>query len=234
MEYPALILLKRRDLFWKRVREGDRIGRTVLSFLFFIVGASAVYGVVLAGWRSPLLPYYVAVKLPMLLVGTTSLVMLLNWIFAVLFGSGLSFKQVVAITYGAMTVTCWILLSLVPVTILFTYGVASYEGTHAQQQLTHNYLLLTHITIIAIAGVMGNSALRTGLKETVAPACSPRRVYWSWIVSFAVVGCQLSWILRPFIGSPFFDVRFMRPNALERNFFEFIFGEVLPYVLKGG
>ena len=234
MRYPALILLKRRDLFWERVREEDSIGRTVLSLLFFIIGASGLYGVVLAGWRSPLLPYYVAVKLPLLLVGTTSLVMLLNWIFAVLFGSGMSFKQVVAVTYGAMTVTCWLLLSLVPVTLLFTQGAASYGGTPAQQQLTHNYLLLTHITIIAVAGIAGNSVLRAGLRETVVPACSPCRIYWSWIVSFAVVGCQLSWILRPFVGSPFFDVRFMRPDALERNFFEFVFGEVLPYVLKGG
>ena len=234
MRYPAFILLKRRDLFWQQVRTGDRIGRTVLSLLFFIVGASGVYGVVLAGWRSPLLPYYVAVKLPMLLIGTTSLVMLLNWIFAVLFGSGLSFKQVVAVTYGAMAVTCWLLLSLVPVTLLFTRGAASYGGTPAQQQLTHNCLLLTHIAIIGVAGIAGNSVLRAGLRETVAATCSPARIYWSWIVSFTIVGCQLSWILRPFVGSPFFDVRFMRPNALERNFFEFVFGEVLPHVLKGG
>ena len=38
-----------------------------------------VVGVVLAGWRSPRLALYVAVKLPLLMLGTTGLVMILNW-----------------------------------------------------------------------------------------------------------------------------------------------------------
>jgi hypothetical protein len=48
------------------------------------------------------------------------------------------------------------------------------------------------------------------------------------------VGSQLSWMLRPFVGSPFHEVRFLRPDALERNFVEFVLKDVLPYVLKGG
>jgi hypothetical protein len=180
------------------------------------------------------LALYVAVKLPILLLGTTSLVMLLNWIFATFLGSGLIFKQVVAITYGAIGVACWILLSLIPVTLFFTFGVASYEGTHDELRLTHNYLLMTHIILIAFAGVAGNAALRQGLRHVVAPTCSISKIYWSWLLSFAIVGCQLSWILRPFIGSPFYGIEFMRPDALERNFFEFIFTDVLPYVLTGG
>ena len=67
-----------------------------------------------------------------------------------------------------------------------------------------------------------------------ALVCSPRRIYWCWLISFALVGCQLSWILRPFVGSPFYEVQFMRPDALQRNFFEFIFMDVVPNVLKGG
>jgi hypothetical protein len=160
--------------------------------------------------------------------------MLLNWMSATFLGSGLTFKQVVAITYGAIGVACWILISLIPITLFFTFGVASYVGTPEDLRLTHNYLLLTHITLIAFAGMAGNSALRQGLQQVVVPTCSLKRVYWSWLLAFAVVGCQLSWILRPFVGSPFYEIQFMRPDALERNFFEFVFTEVLPYVLTGG
>jgi hypothetical protein len=101
-------------------------------------------------------------------------------------------------------------------------------------RLTHNYLLLTHIALIAGAGGAGNASLRRELARSARPGSPVRLVYWSWILSFALVGCQLSWMLRPFVGSPFYPVAFLRPDALQRNFFEFIFTEVLPYVLRGG
>ena len=231
---PFLLLLRHRDRFWERVAGSDRLGRLVLSLVPFIALSSAAYGAVLAGWRSPLLALYVAVKFPLLLFGTTSLVMLLNWMIAAAAGSGLSLKQVVAITYGATGIACWILLSLVPVTALFTFGAASGAGTHEALRLTHNCLLLTHIVFIAFAGFAGNAALRQGLAAAVRTGCAPGRIYAGWILSFAIVGCQLSWILRPFVGSPFYGVVFMRPDALSRNFFEFVLTEVLPYVLRGG
>lgn len=236
MENPAITLLRNRNDFWAQVEHKRGLGRTTVSLLVFIILSSAAYGAVLAGWRSPQLALYVAVKLPLLLIGTTSLVMLLNWIFATFAASGLSFRQVVAITYAAMGVACWILLGLLPVTAFMTFGVAQDAGTltHAQLQFTHNCLLLTHVLLIALAGIAGNSALRQGLRKIINPACPPNRIYWSWIFSFTLVGCQLSWILRPFIGSPFYKIEFMRPDALKSNFFEFIFREIIPFVIKGG
>jgi len=71
----------------------------------FIVMACAVYGAVLAGWRSPRLVLYVAVKLPLLFLGTTSLVAGFNWMTAGILGSGLSFKQTVFAVFAAMTIS---------------------------------------------------------------------------------------------------------------------------------
>ena len=227
-------LLRARSTFWERVQDQGGIHRLIGSLALFIAVASAAYGAAMAGWRSPRLALYVAIKLPVLLLGTTSLVMMLNWIAATFLGSGLSFRQVVAVTYGAMAVACWILLGLIPVTLFFTFGVASSEGSHEALRLTHNMLLLTHIVLIGTAGIAGNATLKQGLRCVLRPGCPTRRIYWGWVASFALVGCQLSWILRPFVGSPFYAVQFMRPDALERNFFEFILTEVLPYALKGG
>jgi hypothetical protein len=232
--HPVLLLLQHRELFWDRVKSARSLAPVIFSLIPFIVFSCAVYGAVLAGWRSPALSLYVAIKFPILLVGTTGVVAMLNWMLASAFGSGLTFPQVTAITYGAMTVSSWIFLGSAPVTFFFTTYASSATGTHAEIQRTHNYLLLMHILLIAMAGIAGNSALRKGLRRLVAPGCALRRLYWSWLGAFALVGCQLSWILRPFVGSPFYPVVFMRPDCLERNFYEFIFGEVLPYIIKGG
>jgi hypothetical protein len=216
------------------VKESPQLSREIFSLIPFILVSSAFYGAVIAGWRSPVLAGYVAIKFPVLLLGTTGIVAVLNWMLAVVFGSGMTFQQVIAVTYGAITVACWILLGLLPVTFFFTTSASSTTGTPTELQLTHNYLLLIHITLIAFAGVAGNAALRKGLSQIVLPGCAVRKLYWSWLVAFAFVGCQLSWILRPFVGSPSYPIVFMRPNCFERNFYEFVFLEVLPYVLQGG
>lgn len=220
--------------FWRHVAERRDLGRVLLRLVLFIVLASALYGAVMAGWRSPRLALYVALKMPLLLLGTTSLVMTLNWMLAGIFGAGLSFAQVVALTWSAMAVASFLLLSLAPVALFFTLTSAATEGPSAELQFTHNCLLVTHISLIAMAGAAGNLALVRGLRRLVPPQCALTPIYMSWVLAFAVVGCQLSWMLRPFVGSPFFPVAFMRPDALDRNFYEFVFGEVLPYILFGG
>ena len=220
--------------FWRQVESRRDLGRMLLRLVLFIVLASALYGAVMAGWRSPRLALYVALKMPVLLLGTTSLVMTLNWMLAGIFGAGLSFAQVVALTWSAMAVAALLLLSMAPVALFFTLSSAATTGVASELQFTHNCLLVTHIALIAIAGAAGNLALVRGLRRLVPPRCRLTPIYTAWVLAFAGVGCQLSWMLRPFVGSPFYPVAFMRPDALERNFYEFVFGEVMPYILFGG
>lgn len=89
---------------------------------------------------------------------------------------------------------------------------------------------MTHIVILALAGLVGNATLLKGLRRVVRPRCPATALFVIWVGAFAFVGCQLSWILRPFVGSPFYPVAFMRPDSLQRNFYEFIFTEVLPFL----
>ncbi len=231
---PVIQVLRDRAKFQETLSGSRSLSRIVIRLVIFIIPASAIYGAVLGGWRSPKLSLYVAIKLPVLLLGTTGLVAVFNWLLALVFRSDLKFRQVLAVTCGAICVTAWILLALLPVAALFTFTAPGTGGTTAELRLTHNCLLLIQIVLIAAAGVTGNAALFRGLKSIVSPVCSPRKLYWSWIGMFTLVGCQLSWILRPFIGSPFYPVVFMRPACLNRNFYEFILFEVIPNVLKGG
>ena len=53
-----------------------------------------------------------------------------------------------------------------------------------------------------------------------------RRVLFAWLAGNLVFGSQLSWILRPFIGSPALPVQFLRLDAFNGNFFETLFHSV--------
>lgn len=230
---PAMLLME-RDTFWGRLRAQELRWSHLLGLMLFVVVACGLYGAVLAGWRSPRLALYVALKLPILFLGTAALVAIFNWMTATALGSGLSFKSTLFVVMASLTIAAWILLSLVPVALFFLLSAVSYSGTPAELQVAHNVILLTHISILALAGLGGNWVLLTGLRQTVRSTCPASVLFALWISAFAFVGGQLSWILRPFVGSPFFPVAFMRPDCLERNFYEFIFSEVLPFLLMGG
>ena len=48
-----------------------------------------------------------------------------------------------------------------------------------------------------------------------------RTVFRIWVIVFALVGAQMGWVLRPFIGSPHMVFAWFRPR--ESNFFEGVF-----------
>jgi hypothetical protein len=48
-----------------------------------------------------------------------------------------------------------------------------------------------------------------------------KKVFGCWVVVFGVVGAQMGWVLRPFVGSP--DIPFAWFRARQSNFFEAVF-----------
>ena len=52
-----------------------------------------------------------------------------------------------------------------------------------------------------------------------------RAVFRIWVVVFAVVGAQMAWVLRPFIGQPSAPFQWFR--ARQSNFFESVWGHLL-------
>ena len=45
-----------------------------------------------------------------------------------------------------------------------------------------------------------------------------RLVFYIWVVTFAIVGSQMGWVLRPFVGHPDAGFTWFRPR--NSNFFE--------------
>ena len=66
-----------------------------------------------------------------------------------------------------------------------------------------------------------------------------RRVFALWVLAYALVGGEVAWALRPFVGSVYYRVEFLRPDALDGNVYEFIVTDILPHLAgrtrpKGG
>jgi hypothetical protein len=230
----AWAVMASTDEFWARVRAERFTARELWALVGFIAGACAVYGAVMAGWRSPRLSLYVAIKLPALFLFTVASVAVFNWMVASVLGAPVSSRQSLVLAAGAMTTAGWLLLALAPVSLFLVLTAVPQQGTNAELRYAHNVMLVTHIAALAGAGLAGNATLWKGLRALAPSRERAWAVFGTWLAAYAFVGCQVSWVLRPFVGSPFYPVVFLRPDALDRNFYEFVFGEVLPFIITGG
>ncbi len=199
--------------------------RLALHLAVVILGAG-LYGAAMGWWRDPQQALYVAIKFPLIILLTTAGNALLNAMLAPLLGLNIPFRQSGSAILMSFTITAAILGAFSPL-LAFAVWNAPPMSPAAVSGTAYNGILLTHVIVIAFAGVTGNVRLyqllaRLGGSRTVA-----RRVLFTWLAGNLFLGSQLSWILRPFIGSPSLPVEFYRATALHGNFYESVFRSLL-------
>jgi hypothetical protein len=200
---------------WSESRSAQRFA---LHVAVIILGAG-LYGAAMGWWRDPQQALYVAIKFPLIILLTTLGNALINGMLAPLLGLNIPFRQSFSAIVMSFTITAAILGAFSPL-IAFMVWNAPEMAAKSLAGTTYNFILLAHVSAITLAGVTGNVRLfqllvRLGGSRTVG-----LRVQFAWLVGNLFLGSQLSWILRPFIGSPTLPVEFFRREAFHGNFFE--------------
>jgi hypothetical protein len=162
-----------------------------------VVAGAGLYGASMGVWRAPLQAVYVAVKLPLILLLTAGGNALLNAMLAPLLGLNLPFRQSFLAILLSLALAGVILGAFSPLSAFLVWNAPPLGSRGAWG--AYAFIQLFHVGVIAFAGVAANLFL----------------------------GSQLSWILRPFIGSPGLEVAFLRPDAFRGNFFEAVFRAAL-------
>jgi hypothetical protein len=191
--------------------------RALLCTLTILLGCG-LYGVTLGIWRAPLQATYTSAKFPLLIFLTCAGNALLNGMLAQLLGSGLSFRQTSLAILMSFASAAVVLGALSPVTLFVIYNAPPLGSTRAFAG--HSITLLLHVFLIAYAGVSGNRRLFHLLVRMSGSRAMARRVLVSWLAGNLLLGAQLAWVLRPFIGSPQIPVQFLRDEPLRGNFYE--------------
>ena len=186
-----------------------------------IVLGCGLYGGVVGWWRAPEQALFTAVKMPLLIFLTCGGNAVLNGLLAQVLGTGLGFRQTSIAILMSFTIAALILAALSPVAwfiLLNTPPLAS-----AARGTGHSITLLSDVLFIAYAGVVANRRLLGLLTAVCSSPAAARRVFWSWLAGNLFLGAQLSWVLRPFIGSPGLPVQFLRDDPLHGNFYTAVF-----------
>ena len=193
-------------------------GGRLFGYAAVIFIGSGVYGFTLGIWRAPLQSFYTAVKFPFLIFLTCGGNALINGMLAQILGSGLSFKQTALAILMSFAIAATILAGFSPITLFIWYNAPPLGST--TELLGHSVMLLAHVGAIALAGIVANRRLFTLLHKVSGNVATARAVLVSWLAGNLLLGAQLAWNLRPFIGSPTLTVQFLRDDPMRGNFYE--------------
>jgi hypothetical protein len=194
----------------------------LLLHIGIIIAGAGCYGAAMGWWRDPQQAFYVAIKFPLIILLTTIGNALINAMFAPLLGLNIPFRQSFSAVVMSFAIASAILGAFSPL-IAFMIWNAPPISTAGISGAAYNFVLLTHVLVIALAGVTGNVRLFQLLAKLGGSRAVALRVQFAWLAGNLFLGSQLSWILRPFIGSPTLPVEFFRKTAFNGNFFEAVF-----------
>ena len=201
--------------------ERKEMGRLLLYLAVIIVG-TGLFGAAMGSWRAPLQGLYTAIKFPLIILLTTLGNGLLNAMLAPLLGVNLTLRQSLFAVLVSFTIAAAILGALSPVLAFLVVNTPPPGASHS----AHSVLLLSQVAMIAFAGLAANVRLVQLLRELSGSKLAARKVLLAWLAGNLLLGSQLSWMLRPFVGSPALPVQFLRPDPFNGTFFEAVYGAI--------
>jgi hypothetical protein len=190
------------------LQDDAKVTQNTSACFWVFVALSMFYGLIMGsqslihgrhdGWMFALAA---AIKLPLLFLLTLMICLPLLYVLNVLIGPRARFKVVLGLLMASITVTGIVLASCALIVLFFTLSTRSYD-----------FIKLLNWCIFVVAGVYGVWFLRKGMAELEVPvgteqaAAEAKRgaqtiMNW-WLITYGLVGAQMAWLMRPFIGSP--------------------------------
>ncbi|NET31626.1 MAG: actin-binding WH2 domain-containing protein [Cyanothece sp. SIO1E1] len=186
-------ILRAQTALFEQIHSQQELPRIAVSMLILCSLLSGIYGLTMGMYHGVLQTIAAAIKLPLLFVLTAIICVPSLYTFNVLLGQRFKFMQTVALMVTTLGTTTILLASLAPIAFFFGITTQNYQ-----------FLLLMHVTIFGLCGVYGVRYLYRGCSYIAFRMEQPLNnlLLRIWIVIYAVVGMQLGWRLRPFVGSP--------------------------------
>lgn len=176
------------------------------------------------------------VKVPLLFYLTLLVTLPSLYVLNALVGSRLTLGSVVRLLVATLGVNVAVLCSMGPIVAFFSVSTTSYP-----------FMVLLNVVVFATAGFLAQMFLlqtlqRLNIAQTVADAQAPdlfqdpdapssirpvsdeflgrrvKTIFRVWLIVFGLVGAQMGWVLRPFIGNP--NTPFTWFRSRQSNFFE--------------
>jgi hypothetical protein len=201
----------------------DRGARGLVSCVGVIVIGCGLYGASVGLWRSPLQAVYVAMKMPLVILVTAAGNAVLNGTLAQLLGTGLSFRQTSLAIVMSFAVAAIILASLSPLVLFLIVNTPPFSSDAHGGEV----MLVALVAAIAFAGIVANVRLLGLIEHASRGRTAALKTLFAWLAGNLLLGSQIAWVLRPYIGPAELPVEFLRAEPWRGNFFEALASAVL-------
>ena len=190
----AFEIFQNREIYLEKVSEDKYPGAIIKGQLILIFIAVFIYGVIMGSYNGVAQSFSSGIKLVLLIFLTLLICFPSFYIVQLLLGSKMKLRQLIIILLGSFVMLSTILVAFAPIVLFFQLSRSPYA-----------FLQLLHFFVFVFAGIW---SMRT-VVEALKIACEKKNIYPKigltifrlWIFILAFVGIQLSWNLRPFIGS---------------------------------
>ncbi|MEO1217895.1 MAG: hypothetical protein AAFY45_30485 [Bacteroidota bacterium] len=222
MQFPlitqAFEVLKDRESFFQKILD-DTVPTKLIGSQLTLMGLfTFFYGLIMGSYNSWMQSLVTGVKLFLLILLTVAICFPSFYIVQMILGSKIKLKPLLIILLSGFVVMTTIMLAFAPIVVFFQMGAENYS-----------FIQLLHVGIFIFSGSFGMKFVLDGLtyafeKTEVYPKIGVV-IFRYWIIIFAFVGMQLSWNLRPFVGSKDMPFELFRANT-QGNFYTAVLASI--------
>ena len=183
-------------------------GRTSAGSWWIVVACGLIYGAVMGSHAGrPAQAMVSAVKVPMLLLTTAVLSLPSFFVLNTLLGVRDDFADVLRGLIASQAGLTIILASLAPLTAFWYVSTTGYRSA-----------ILFNGAMFAVASLGSQNLLRRAYRPLIARNPRHRLLLRAWLVLYALIGVQMGWVLRPFIGVEGEPVEFLREEPWDNAY----------------
>ncbi|MDX2046478.1 MAG: hypothetical protein SFU87_06810 [Chitinophagaceae bacterium] len=221
----AFEIFQNREKYFENVSGDNYPGSIIKGQVLLIVLAAFIYGIIMGSYNGAAQALSSGIKLILLIFLTLAICFPSFYIVQLLLGSKMKLRQLIIILLGGFVMLSTILVAFAPIVLFFQLSNSPYS-----------FLQLLHFFVFIFAGIW---SMRT-VVETLKMACEKKNIYPKigltifrlWVFILAFVGIQLSWNLRPFIGTREMPFEIFRAST-QTNIYATLIGAV-GQLLDGG
>ncbi len=210
-------ILRAQNSIFEQIHSRQNLVRISISMAVLCALLSGAYGFAMGVQQSLQQAASSAVKLPVLFLTTALFCVPSLYTFNVLLGQQFRFLQTVALMATTLGTTAILLASIAPIALFFTLTTSD-----------SSFLLLMHVVICGTCGLYGVRYLYRGCTYIAYRMERPLNTFLlrMWITIYAIVGMQLSWRLRPFLGGDPEANFILLHSKFEGNFLTAVFDAI--------
>lgn len=219
----SAVLLAVDELLRGRGRFAIRVATPWRAIALLLVVAGFVHGAAMGSYAGrPIASLWSGLKVPLLLAASTAFCLPLSYALHALLGLRDEFAEALRATFAAQATFAVVLAATAPLLLVAYASIGSYAGAVASSGACHLLALLA-----------AQISLRRRYQPLEQRSPRHRLTRRAFALLYAFIAIEAAWILRPFVGAPMLEPRFLRSNAFT-NAYVVVAGVIAKVAWHGG